>query len=34
MLYLEDHGHPRVVSRYGSEKYRVENSVVFQLPQD
>ena len=23
MLYLENHDHPRVISRYGSEKYRV-----------
>lgn len=25
MLYLENHDHPRVISRYGSEKYRVES---------
>ena len=24
-LYLENHDHPRVISRYGSEKYRVES---------
>lgn len=26
MLYLENHDHPRVVSRYGSEKYRAESA--------
>ena len=25
-LYMENHDHPRVVSRYGSEKYRVESA--------
>ena len=25
MLYLENHDHPRIISRYGSEKYRVES---------
>ena len=25
MLYLENHDHPRVISRYGSEKYRTES---------
>lgn len=25
MLYLENHDHPRVISRYGSEKFRVES---------
>ncbi len=25
MLYLENHDHPRVISRYGSEEYRVES---------
>ncbi|MBQ7736629.1 MAG: alpha-glucosidase [Oscillospiraceae bacterium] len=24
-LYLENHDHPRIISRYGSEKYRVES---------
>ncbi|MCQ2558358.1 MAG: alpha-glucosidase [Oscillospiraceae bacterium] len=26
MLYLENHDHPRVVSRYGSEQYRAESA--------
>ena len=26
MLYIENHDHPRMVSRYGSEKYRVESA--------
>jgi len=25
MLYMENHDHPRIISRYGSEKYRVES---------
>ena len=25
MLYLENHDHPRVISRYGSERYRTES---------
>ncbi len=25
MLYIENHDHPRVISRYGSEKYRTES---------
>jgi glycosidase len=25
MLYLENHDHPRIISRYGSEKYRAES---------
>ena len=25
MLYLENHDHPRIISRYGSEKYRTES---------
>lgn len=25
MLYLENHDHPRIISRYGSEKFRVES---------
>ena len=35
-LYLENHDHPRIISRYGSEKFRVEsgkmlcNSYLFQ----
>ncbi len=28
MLYLENHDHPRVVSRYGSEKYREESAKM------
>jgi len=28
LLYLENHDHPRVVSRYGSEKYRVESAKM------
>ena len=28
MLYIENHDHPRMVSRYGSEKYRVESSKM------
>ena len=28
MLYLENHDHPRIVSRYGSEKYRVESAKM------
>lgn len=24
-LYMENHDHPRIISRYGSEKYRVES---------
>ena len=28
MLYLENHDHPRVVSRYGSEKYPVESAKM------
>ena len=28
MLYLENHDHPRVISRYGSEKYRVESGKM------
>ena len=28
MLYLENHDHPRVVSRYGSEKYRTESAKM------
>lgn len=27
-LYLENHDHPRIISRYGSEKYRVESGKV------
>ena len=27
-LYLENHDHPRVISRYGSEKYRVESGKM------
>ena len=26
MLYLENHDHPRVALRYGSEKYRSESA--------
>ena len=25
MLYIENHDHPRIISRYGSEKYRIES---------
>ena len=25
MLYMENHDHPRIISRYGSEKYRVQS---------
>jgi oligo-1,6-glucosidase len=25
MLYIENHDHPRIISRYGSEKYRTES---------
>ena len=28
LLYLENHDHPRVISRYGSEKYRVESGKM------
>ena len=28
MLYLENHDHPRIVSRYGSEKYRSESAKM------
>ncbi|MBQ9646938.1 MAG: alpha-glucosidase [Oscillospiraceae bacterium] len=28
MLYLENHDHPRVISRYGSEKYRVQSGKM------
>lgn len=28
LLYLENHDHPRVVSRYGSEQYRVESAKM------
>ena len=28
MLYLENHDHPRVISRYGSEKYRNESGKM------
>ena len=28
MLYLENHDHPRVVSRYGSEKFRTESAKM------
>ena len=28
MLYLENHDHPRVISRYGSERYRVESGKM------
>ncbi len=28
MLYLENHDHPRIISRYGSEKYRVESGKM------
>ncbi|MBQ9411624.1 MAG: alpha-glucosidase [Oscillospiraceae bacterium] len=28
VLYLENHDHPRVISRYGSEKYRVESGKM------
>ena len=28
MLYLENHDHPRVISRYGSEKFRVESGKM------
>lgn len=28
MLYLENHDHPRVISRYGSEAYRVESGKM------
>ena len=28
MLYLENHDHPRVISRYGSERYRVKSGKM------
>ncbi len=28
MLYLENHDHPRVISRYGSEKYRIASGKM------
>ena len=28
MLYIENHDHPRMVSRYGSEKYQVESAKM------
>ena len=28
MLYIENHDHPRMVSRYGSEKYRAESAKM------
>ena len=28
MLYIENHDHPRMVSRYGSEKYRTESAKM------
>lgn len=28
MLYLENHDHPRVISRYGSERYRTESGKM------
>ena len=28
MLYLENHDHPRIVSRYGSEKFRTESAKM------
>ena len=28
MLYIENHDHPRVISRYGSEKYRAESGKM------
>ena len=28
MLYLENHDHPRVISRYGSEKYRIQSGKM------
>ncbi len=28
MLYIENHDHPRIISRYGSEKYRVESGKM------
>jgi len=28
MLYLENHDHPRIISRYGSEKYRTESGKM------
>ena len=28
MLYIENHDHPRIVSRYGSEKYRAESAKM------
>jgi len=28
MLYMENHDHPRIISRYGSEKYRVESGKM------
>ena len=28
MLYLENHDHPRIISRYGSEKFRVESGKM------
>lgn len=28
MLYIENHDHPRIVSRYGSEKFRVESAKM------
>ena len=27
-LYLENHDHPRIISRYGSEKYRIESGKM------
>lgn len=27
-LYIENHDHPRIISRYGSEKYRVESGKM------
>ena len=28
MLYVENHDHPRIISRYGSEKYRTESGAT------
>ncbi len=28
MLYIENHDHPRIISRYGSEQYRVESGKM------
>ncbi len=28
MLYIENHDHPRIISRYGSEKFRVESGKM------